>query len=109
MVAIVLAVYRHRAAGRRVEAEAQSHRRRLPRSVRAEGHRGDAGLHGECEIVDGGLLAVPFAEMLCVDHWFLLLCREPDAALESNEADATLAFRLLHRPSCSTALLPAVE
>ena len=68
MVAVVLAVHRHVAGGRRVEPEDQPHRRRLPGAVRAEEAGDDAGPHRERQVVDGTLVAVVLGEIARLDQ-----------------------------------------
>src|SRR4029077_3682215 len=55
VVAVVAAVDGHVAAGRRVEAEDQAHRRRLAGAVRAEAGGHAPRLHGEGRPLDGEL------------------------------------------------------
>ena len=68
VVAVGLAVDGHVARGRRVEAEDQPHRRRLPGAVRAEEAGHDPGLDGEGELVDGALVAVVLRQAVGLDH-----------------------------------------
>ena len=63
-----LAVDRHRAGRRAVEAHDHAHRGRLADAVRAEyvGHR--TGGDGEADGVDGGLVAVALGQLAHFDH-----------------------------------------
>ena len=68
VVPVVLAVHDHVARGRRVEAEDQPHRRRLPGAVRAEETGDDPGPDGERQVVDGPLVAVVLRQAGGFDH-----------------------------------------
>ena len=68
MVAVVLPVYGYIAGRGPIEAEDQPHRRRLAGAVRAEEAGHDAGLDGECQIVDGALIAVHLRQGGSLDH-----------------------------------------
>ena len=68
VVAIVLAVHGHVAAGGRVEPEDEPHRRRLARAIRPEEAGDDAGLDAEGQAVHSPLLAVVLHECRCLDH-----------------------------------------
>jgi hypothetical protein len=62
-----------RAAGRAVEPDDQSHRRRLAGAVGPEEAGDDAGLHREADVVDGQLLPVTLRETYCFDHAGVLM------------------------------------
>jgi hypothetical protein len=68
VLAVVLAVHGDVAACRRVEAEDQSHRRRLPRAVRPQEAGDDSRPDRERQAVDRSLLAVVLRQLLSLDH-----------------------------------------
>ena len=68
MLGVVLAVDRDLPGGRGVEAEDHAHGRRLAGPVGAQEAGDHAGVDGEAEIADGGLLAVDLGEVLGDDH-----------------------------------------
>ena len=63
-VGVAVPVDGHAAGARAVQAEDHPHRRRLAGAVRAEEAGHAAGLDGEGDAVDGGLLAVGLGEVL---------------------------------------------
>src|SRR6267142_2632786 len=68
MVAVVLTVDGDVARRRRVEAEDQPHRRRLPGSVRAEKARHDARTYCKRDAVHGALFTVVLGQCFSLDH-----------------------------------------
>ena len=62
------AVDERRPRGGGIEPENHPHRGRLAGAVRAEEAGDDAGLDGECQVVDGGGLAVALGELVDLDH-----------------------------------------
>src|SRR5436305_1050059 len=68
VVPVALAVHRHVAAARPVQAENQPDRRGLARTVRPEESRHDTGLNGEGQVVDRPLVAVVLRKIARLDQ-----------------------------------------
>ena len=72
-VVVVLAVHRHVARVRAVEAHYHTHRRRLARAVGPKEARDYAGPDGEAQVVDREPVAVALGEVLGLDHAVVLV------------------------------------
>ena len=68
VVPIRLSVDRHRADAGRVEADRQSHRRRLTGAVWTQEACYEARLDLEGEIIDSGLFPRPLSQIVGLDH-----------------------------------------